>query len=1354
MDQTADLENRQLSPANIDDNVGLSPTSKKVLGHCAVKVVTSPSKDFRTLIARPPNSSLDGNSSFHFARPTHPAPSFSIRPLPRAARGDGGIGRGISVPIAANISAMSSMEQNSSQNDITPTVESTEGDLGNEPSSTSPQPQFEPMQAFAATQSCPNASPDTNLCIDSQAREAEPRVRSKRIANSLTKETAPLMRHELPESVRQLSRATSISSNNNPMHTSEPRLNRERCTSHNERSARSSSTSGSTTSKISKQQRLRTPSRLSKDTGKTSSLPSQPSEEDLFYLLIHRLKKRDQVEAATAALREETEKKLREVNEENEALKSQLREAEDRCHAQETQNTAQRNIIERWKVKLGKVKSLVAIIGNDHEILRKDGHFLKSAQIALVRGKHQLQTDLRHLKCGTDHLSKAITQQRAELASMQAKFTVLEQSLALRDNRLENSEKLLEREKNRTSTLEAFIRNHSNRGLKQIALLQQTQTETASNVGNLAERIKNLLTESQSTIKAELGLQLKPCLEILETLSKPESIDLAQLAQIDKALRDISMKVDSQNQKTELHAASGFDVQNQQASRIIQQLSDMRVFFEESFTASIKLADTKQTNGMLQEKVKIAEATLAQINVENAILKETESILRNDVSALQKEVESLQNQLADACQSSEDRHELSKLRIQFKEISAVLDDATAKLKAKEEEVSKLEAGLSETKSRLQNSETQIVNLETEKAKFEKDTISIENRVRAEFTKASLLSTEQNRAWFEQQLHQIKREKATAEKSANMLKEQTALLKSKLAAAGSSQSELEITVTENAKMINDLESTRQEEIADPDEVVFKLKDEKAFHAMDAEEAKSSLQRALAENAKMKIELVEAQSWMESSCQLSLLQEKFDLMRDESVQKDENIAFLTNEIATLKDNATVIERLREEAAQGTLELKDLRKKLEDAHKENMELTERLKSRDDDTACRTAELDLSKQEENMVNLHQTIQAKDSELRKLQGRLDREEESLTKIEGLLRQFSILGANDLLVQSWVTLERRLSYFARLQESSKMLLDADTDEVSLQGSKSTGKRKRIANLTPSIERKTSPRCSTPGYKTTRVVYRKESISRSISCSPLKPQVQKRSASKKKHTRITTPRIKPFSQVQWDLDGRRSSPSQSIDYLSNTPVYESWRVANIPPSTPKLQLGNSSTPMTKLPPSPIKDVKVESHMIHRNYADESLHAPQEKNQNLEEIKGSSQAEKGQKLPKSILKERALPALAGREDNEVHTSSRMESQMTKEAGAPAVPRRQTRASSQYFKSSDNPSTILSSSRHIWAITQSAESSMSYRRPRRYGRKKGRGYKYSLHPGSTNPKQENCTTIDSNKIIQNNGRRIKKV
>lgn len=519
----------------------------------------------------------------------------------------------------------------------------------------------------------------------------------------------------------------------------------------------------------------------------------------------------------------------------------------------------------------------------------------------------------------------------------------------------------------------------------------------------------------------------------------------------------------------------------------------------------------------------------------------------------------------------------------------------------------------------------------------------------------------------------------------------------------------------------MKEQHKEKLASFGRELTELQGKHAYILDELSTSNQKLEGASIENEKLRSELSEAQSSMDNSYQVCLLQEKFDLMRDESNQKDKCIKLLTDERTMLQDHLNKVDILQADVTNKESEIEHLSVKLEGIEKRNAELVVALGQKEDDVARLVAELELTKQ-----GHIQKSKGKDGELQKLQSALQTAkaaETTLAKTETLMRQYGLININESLSESCGTIEKRLISLFRRDEPNEMLLDVDDgiNGGTLQESRHSGKRKRSVNLTPKIDKYVSPRCSTREYKSTKMIYRKESIRRSISCSPTKPS--NRPGSRSKEIDKGTPRIKPFSQVQGGFVSQQSSPSlvRHFDNGLSAPTEDILKAISLPvPTTPQLQTAGNGIMSLELPRGPVKDPRVESHLMERERTVGTVCQAQNDLVCQSENSVKSNQTKPEMTPlKGILKETTTPVVLSNENRKVHQTPPTGDVLRKNgAKQPRAPRRQSRTSSQYFNVTNTTGSVSSSSsRQTWAVTQSTNTTATgYSRPRRYGKRKG--------------------------------------
>lgn len=167
-----------------------------------------------------------------------------------------------------------------------------------------------------------------------------------------------------------------------------------------------------------------------------------------------------------------------------------------------------------------------------------------------------------------------------------------------------------------------------------------------------------------------------------------------------------------------------------------------------SLTASIRGLDEKET-GLVQKMEELA-STFSEAHAQA----QAQAKARMDSEAFNQSIN-------------------NDLQLQLEEASAQLSIAKANLEANETEKENIRLSLSEATAQTRAAESRATRLESEVAALQGNIEAIEQKVREELNRASVVSRDQTRAKFEQQLHKALKEKMDMEKGSEKIKEQLA-----------------------------------------------------------------------------------------------------------------------------------------------------------------------------------------------------------------------------------------------------------------------------------------------------------------------------------------------------------------------------------------------------------------------------------------------------------------------------------------------------------------------------------------------------------------------------------------------------
>ncbi|KAK2854391.1 hypothetical protein FQN49_005140 [Arthroderma sp. PD_2] len=228
----------------------------------------------------------------------------------------------------------------------------------------------------------------------------------------------------------------------------------------------------------------------------------QPTEDDLCKLLMHKLKKREEAEAAASKLRDELKANLHDADKNNKILRAQLNELEQKYKEQQVEKTTQRQSVERWKTKFGKLRSLMAGIADHQERLLIDSRLIRREQVSLKVEKDQVHDSLNYLTESTKGIGKNISQYKAQLTGVAHQFTAEEDALNNLLRSKESQLKEVERELEETKRAVEDAKAHACKIDSEKATLESSSKEVEKRIREELSRA-SLMSKDQDRARYE-----------------------------------------------------------------------------------------------------------------------------------------------------------------------------------------------------------------------------------------------------------------------------------------------------------------------------------------------------------------------------------------------------------------------------------------------------------------------------------------------------------------------------------------------------------------------------------------------------------------------------------------------------------------------------------------------------------------------------------------------------------------------------------------------------------------------------------------------------------------------------------
>lgn len=263
---------------------------------------------------------------------------------------------------------------------------------------------------------------------------------------------------------------------------------------------------------------------------------SRPSEEDLFYLLIQRLRQREEQEASNSALREQMKSDIVELSEENQSLRAQMEQCRSRQEEQEIEIDTRKRQSEHWKMKLSKLRRVLNGLGKEFKILRDEANDLKRTEAGLLQEKSELVKCLDEIKVNIDQASLKVSQQPAHVVAITADFNAMTQALRSAQDKTSYYHDRLLYEQRRVSKLERYIQSSANEHSLQLKFTKDMQSQVLGRLDTAIEHVKQRWESSQDILQSAIPPVLQECLESVNVLLQKNTVEKSDIRDLNQSL--------------------------------------------------------------------------------------------------------------------------------------------------------------------------------------------------------------------------------------------------------------------------------------------------------------------------------------------------------------------------------------------------------------------------------------------------------------------------------------------------------------------------------------------------------------------------------------------------------------------------------------------------------------------------------------------------------------------------------------------------------------------------------------------------------------------------------------------------
>ncbi|KAJ5435269.1 hypothetical protein N7491_005864 [Penicillium cf. griseofulvum] len=643
----------------------------------------------------------------------------------------------------------------------------------------------------------------------------------------------------------------------------------------------------------------------------------QLSEDDLFELLITKMKQREESEQAAAAIQRQLTNENIKLKEDTLNLQDRLKKCQGQLAKTSSESRSQRAQIDKWKAKLGTFKNILNELGREYGAVREQAKELKEATMSLDREKREIQHSLDEIKLKVSNSEETIRDQRERISVSEGTVANLREALDHSEKRGDLIKAQLSNENKRIATLEAYIQNESRSQSRYLALVRDGQTRMTEKFDSACELFTTSYVKSQDNILSKLSSALELCLTSVQGLKEQCSAETMNVQGFTSSVQEAASRFSSLAGQV----ASDVDRSTEISKNLFQALQEALQALEANlgpYSSIFKhLANSESCYGNLQQQLQVIEPMLGSLDASIKVVGITETDLVRGLEMFAQKLSEARIPAGNPVlemEVSKKFAENTQLQLQQQEMSLELESLRKQLACKSSENQHLQHALTEAVTNEQTSKSQNSRLEIEKAALRGELELLEQRIRDELGAASIKLQGQMKARFEEQVHGLETEKARLERDFSNLQAQLANVQRSLIAEDERLEKVSMH-QESQKRIEELNVSCSKYIMEAKAIDAQSQLLKSSEAALLAEKERLLEQLEQVNGKT----IELEANMRQNTESVTLKEKAvqeaekraEVLGLETAEKTKELAAMKENLAMLKSRSSALEKVGEEA-----------------------------------------------------------------------------------------------------------------------------------------------------------------------------------------------------------------------------------------------------------------------------------------------------------------------------------------------------------------------------------------------------------------------------------------------------------
>jgi chromosome segregation ATPase len=444
----------------------------------------------------------------------------------------------------------------------------------------------------------------------------------------------------------------------------------------------------------------------------SSSRVAAPSEEDLFYLLMHRQRQRKDVESRLSARLKHLETVNTRLSQQNQNYQRQLRASCISRDRSATEAHSQKEALENFKTRFQKLKAFVNGLGHDYSALRQQADQIKISQQTLLNEKEDIRHDVKSCRTASTASEQSVNSIASGFTTLRQSIAASEQSLAEARKALEAENSLLLKEQYKNKRLETYLVQVASTQNRYSAAIQNEQKAVLNQLKDISTKVSAVEKATVAELQPLVLSSLDECVRMLTRIHDAERVEPADMAKFTDKVNVLSERLvlspgfslipinsffsysfSSYRKTLDEGFQAAAEAQANSASQVVAQINVIHETLHATAIQEEQLAGLREDKIRLGEQLKSSENVMREIREGRTSADARESHLRATTDSLLDQLKTLRNQAIHAQKPSpplDERDMIGTWQLKYTNISLALAKSEERLSAREDDIRQVE----------------------------------------------------------------------------------------------------------------------------------------------------------------------------------------------------------------------------------------------------------------------------------------------------------------------------------------------------------------------------------------------------------------------------------------------------------------------------------------------------------------------------------------------------------------------------------------------------------------------------------------------------------------------------------------